>query len=763
MPAIEGEAAVVGARIVVEPEAPRVGIAEPDVVALLQRVGEAAAPPAGHPFDQRYLHRPVVAVELLARLRLEHAPEVGAARHLGNQRSIRVERRHAWTHTVHRLVDVDHAKLIAGGVGDIVHRYRRVVEQLVIDAQAPGPLVRHLPVWTVDARISTERGPRDDLVAQPVQFRLASRADRRDTRVACRIGDHHRTQHRAVRVGDRQRRKLGQHAGLLVHEIEHHRHVGVELTQAAAHHRLALAGHVPRKTDARRDVVLAGRRVPLIVVADTEVQRQVVADAELVLHEKVVTAIFGSDGVAERVRWPHGDVELERVGREVGGVVRRVGPELEGARADRGPRRHLVEADASACLEGVLAAQQTRYEVAERLVEDVGADNGLGGVSALARDVAWMDVELADREGIPSSEPDGVHVVIEEGLGAGGQLLADAADANHVRDAVVQDRCVGAADQMIPVVLPLLCVERRVVGVESFAPRRSGLEHPPHVDEVAVVDLHVSAAEIVTGPDLEGPDEIAREWRRRCGKPLLPSDILAVLFHREIEVGAVLDDRAAKREAGLQGALVWLRRAVWQEVAAAVEPLVAKVGVDAAAERVGSAPRDHVDDGAGAAAILGAVLVGQHLILLDVVQHHAYLRALTAAQAVVVVVHAVDQVDVLLRRRAISHDLTALEGGGRGVGRHAGNELRERREVAEVRRHILDLPAGQAAADLVAGLLHERRLPRDQHGFLEPGHLHLHFERDHRSRGEDDVGLFDGAEPRHLHHQREHTGLEVGY
>ena len=46
--AVGPELAVVGADVVVEPHASRVGVADADVVAALQGVGEAAAPPVGH-------------------------------------------------------------------------------------------------------------------------------------------------------------------------------------------------------------------------------------------------------------------------------------------------------------------------------------------------------------------------------------------------------------------------------------------------------------------------------------------------------------------------------------------------------------------------------------------------------------------------------------------------------------------------------------------------------------------------------------------
>ena len=50
-----------------------------------------------------------------------------------------------------------------------------------------------------------------------------------------------------------------------------------------------------------------------------------------------------------------------------------------------------------------------------------------------------MVVRLPDRERVAAGEADEVDVVVEERLGAGGQFLADAADANHVAAAVADD------------------------------------------------------------------------------------------------------------------------------------------------------------------------------------------------------------------------------------------------------------------------------------------------------------------------------------
>ena len=181
---------------------------------------------------------------------------------------------------------------------------------------------------------------------------------------------------------------------------------------------------------------------------------------------------------------------------------------MERAGIDGRPRRHLVEADAAAHLEGVLAAPQARHEVAVRVVEHVGPDAGADHRTALAGDVARMVVRLPDRKRIATVEADEVDVVVEEGLGAGGQFLADAADADHVAAAIADHGGVRAADQVIPVALPGLGVERLVVGVEALAARRRGLEHPAEVEEILLVQLQVAAREVVRRPHGERADHV---------------------------------------------------------------------------------------------------------------------------------------------------------------------------------------------------------------------------------------------------------------
>ncbi len=117
----------------------------------------------------------------------------------------------------------------------------------------------------------------------------------------------------------------------------------------------------------------------------------------------------------------------------------------------------------------VCSPREARDEIAERLVEHVGADDGAHHGAALAGQVAGVVVELADGERIAAGKADEVHVVVEVGLRAGGQFLADAPATNHVRRAIAKHAGVRAGNHVVPVALPRLRVDRRVVGVEAFA------------------------------------------------------------------------------------------------------------------------------------------------------------------------------------------------------------------------------------------------------------------------------------------------------
>jgi hypothetical protein len=54
---------------------------------------------------------------------------------------------------------------------------------------------------------------------------------------------------------------------------------------------------------------------------------------------------------------------------------------------------------------------------------------------------------------------------------------------------------------VIPVAFPRLSIDRLRVGVEALAAGRRRFQHPSGADGIALVELNVSAAKIVIGPD----------------------------------------------------------------------------------------------------------------------------------------------------------------------------------------------------------------------------------------------------------------------
>ena len=191
------------------------------------------------------------------------------------------------------------------GVGDVVHRQRHVAEQLLADAEAPRPRVGHLAVGAVDARVGLNAVPATTCVAQLVQRRLGGGRQPRDAGIAGRVGDHvgheHDWRQRMGRV-DRDAREQRLDAALLERQVVHHRHVGEELADAAAHHGAAVAADVPGEAGARRERVVVVGRLLVVVPAQAQVQRHVVGEAPLVLEEEVPALVLRHDGVAVVVR-----------------------------------------------------------------------------------------------------------------------------------------------------------------------------------------------------------------------------------------------------------------------------------------------------------------------------------------------------------------------------------------------------------------------------------------------------------------------------
>src|SRR4030095_3092292 len=132
--------------------------------------------------------------------------------------------------------------------------------------------------------------------------------------------------HRCQRVSlvDRDRGEAGADRFLLKGQVKYDRRVGVKLPESTAHHRFARAGQGPRKADAWREVERAVWRLLLMVVPKSEVQGERACDAPFVFGEAVGTTIAGEDFVPPVTRRTDGDVELEREGGRIRGVVRSV-------------------------------------------------------------------------------------------------------------------------------------------------------------------------------------------------------------------------------------------------------------------------------------------------------------------------------------------------------------------------------------------------------------------------------------------------------
>ena len=123
--------------------------------------------------------------------------------------------------------------------------------------------------------------------------------------------------------------------------------------------------------------------------------------------------------------------------------------------------------------------------------------------------------------------------------------------------------------------------------------------------------------------------------------------------------------------------------------------VVAEELVDAAANGVGARLDRRVDDGAGAAAVLGRVGVGLNLEFLQRLDRRLHQLHVLAAEGVRVgdVVHAVEQEHVVEGAVAVDveHALEVDAGQPRSAGQHAGREQRELVVVAAVQRQFDDL------------------------------------------------------------------------
>src|SRR6185503_17073035 len=136
-------------------------------------------------------------------------------------------------------------------------------------------------------------------------------------------------------------------------------------------------------------------------------------------------------------------------------------------------------------------------------------------------------------------------IVVEEGLRTRAEFFADASDAQHVRCPIVDDGCIRAADQMIPVALPSLRIDGLGVRIEAFASGRRRFEEPADAEDVARTDLDIAAPEVVCRAHAEGADHVARQRRSRGREALLPGDVFMVALDGEVEMRTVPQDGSA--------------------------------------------------------------------------------------------------------------------------------------------------------------------------------------------------------------------------
>ncbi len=298
-----------------------------------------------------------------------------------------------------------------------------------------------------------------------------------------------------------------------------------------------------------------------------------------------------------------------------------------------------------------------------------------------------------------------LRTVVEEELASRPSLFANDEYPQGVRGRISHDRGQREGEAQVLVDLAVVGVAHGLVLVEILADGRSLFGDDSRREDVIGVELDVSSSEEVVGGDLERTHLILGDGETFGRKRLEAARFLLVPLVVEIEMGLVADDGAADPESGLERLLVRLRLIFGKKRAPGVQRVVAEIAVGPAGELVGPTAGDHVHHRSRRSPELGRVLVREHLILGDDVEHDPHLRARTRPQQVVVVVGAVDHEHVVGGHRSVGIHLAAFEGGVPGLRRHAGNVLREIGELTEVRRNVVDLLSGERPADAAAGEL----------------------------------------------------------
>ncbi len=215
---------------------------------------------------------------------------------------------------------------------------------------------------------------------------------------------------------------------------------------------------------------------------------------------------------------------------------------------------------------------------------------------------------------------------------------------------------------------------------------------------------------------------LRRRHGRRRRDPLLVEEALVVGEH-ERAIGA---ERTADRAAGL---MLVERLDVAREEVAGVERVVAHEVVEAAVVLIAARTRHDAGRRAAGAAVLGRRALRQDPELGDGVDRH-FQRV--AAVHAVHVLHAVHEVDVLLGPHAVDGVGLPLPQRAAGGGdaerqrRDAGLQQAELREVAAVQRQVLQLAAGDHAAERVGGRVDQLRAAADRDRFLQCRQLEPH-------------------------------------
>ena len=186
MPVVEVGAPVVGLRVLIVGQTRIQGRAvRDDVVRVGQRVGDPSAPAIREPLVQRHLQRVEVGVQIVARLILQHTPEIGVPGDLGNQRAGRIElvgreARDAPVRSDWSLADIDLPGLVVAPMADVVDAHGEIAHDLASHAEAERPQMAHPAIFVVQPWLGIhELGARARLerVPQAGQERPACRTD----------------------------------------------------------------------------------------------------------------------------------------------------------------------------------------------------------------------------------------------------------------------------------------------------------------------------------------------------------------------------------------------------------------------------------------------------------------------------------------------------------------------------------------------------------------------------------------------------------